>query len=318
MNERRLPNFFIAGAPKAGTTSLYHHLRQHPDVYLSPLKETSYFSTEFRVQNLVPELQARASRNDADLRQYFTSRPLGDRFGGWVTDLQDYLSLFEQAGRELAIGEASPSYLWSPSAATGIAQALPEARIVMILRNPAERAFSQYLQMSNTGSYGLSFDDHIEACLAVRGTDQISMIYPFLEYGLYSEQVRRYLALFPRAQLSIWLYEDTLHSGFLPQVFEFLGVNSGFAPDTSVRYLQQSVPKLPGLQPLLSRRVVASTLEMLVPKAVRPILKRVVYRPWACVTMSANTRTRLIEYYRADVTSLATLLGRDLSHWLSD
>ncbi len=318
MSEPRLPNFFIAGAPKAGTTSLYHHLRQHPQIYLSPLKETSYFSTEFRVQNLAPELQAKGTRNDAELTKYFASPPLVDRFGGWVTNAEDYSSLFLQAGKALAIGEASPSYLWSVSAAYGIAQAVPEARIIVILRDPVERAFSQYRQMFSTGQYGLSFDEHIQACLAARNTNQVSMIYPFLEYGLYHEQVRRYRSLFGKDRLGVWLYEDTAKPTFLPQLFAFLGVDNRFVPDTSIRYLQQNLPRFPAIQQLLGDHAVASTMKRLVPTPVRSLLNGVLYRPGAQVTMSAGARRQLIRYYHADVISLAKLLGRDLSHWLSD
>ena len=97
-----------------------------------------------------------------------------------------------------------------------IAQVAPHARIIMILRNPVERAFSQYMQMSNTGLYRPSFEEHIAACLAQRSTNRITMVYPFLEYGLYSEQLDRYLDAFPRSQLGIWLYEETL----LPDVYK--------------------------------------------------------------------------------------------------
>ena len=275
MNETRLPNFFIVGAPKAGTTSLYHHLRQHPDIYMSPLKETSYFSNEFRVENLVSDLEGIGRQSQAELRRYLDTHPLGDRFGGMVTEWRDYLSLFEQAGMESAIGEASPGYLWSRTAALRIAQVAPHARIIMILRNPVERAFSQYMQMSNTGPYRLTFEEHIAACLAERSTDRISMVYPFLEYGLYSEQLDRYLATFPRSQLGIWLYEETLLPGFLQQVFEFLGVNAEFMPDTSKRYLEQHIPRITYLSRLAAHPAVASTLQMLVPETIRPMLKRI-------------------------------------------
>ena len=316
MTEGRLPNFFIVGAPKCGTTSLYHHLRQHPDIYMSPLKETSYFASEFRVENLAPELQKLGRRSSESLRRYLDCPPLAERFGGIVTKWQDYQLLFKQAGKESAVGEATPGYLWSPTAALRIAGAVPDAKIIMILRDPIERAFSQYLQMSNTGLYRMSFDDHVEACLARRGDGHISMVHPFLEYGLYSEQVQRYRDAFPLSRIGIWLYEETLAPGFLRSVYEFLGVSGDFVPDTSKRYLEQRVPRIPYLSRLLARPVAASVLRLLVPDLIRPVMRRIGYRRRRDISMSDGARRRMMTYYRADVELLAGMLGRDLSSWL--
>jgi hypothetical protein len=108
------PNFFVVGAPKAGTTSLYHYLRQHPDVFMSPVKEPQYYA-----------------RDDAS--PFSLSR-------------DGYLALFAGAGAHSAIGEASPQYLHAAQAAGGIAADVPGARIVISLRDPVERAWSSYLQ----------------------------------------------------------------------------------------------------------------------------------------------------------------------------
>ncbi len=315
MIDDRFPNFFIVGAPKAGTTSLYHHLRQHPDVYMSPLKETSYFADEFGVENLVPELRALGRKSAEGLRRYLDSPPLGDRFGGVVTDLQDYRSLFAQVDKETAIGEASPSYLWSPTAALKISMLVPHAKIIMILRNPADRAFSQYLQMSNTGLYPLNFDAHLAACLANRNTKEVGMVHPFLEYGLYSEQVQRYLDAFPASQVGIWLYEDTRDPNFVRSVYTFLGVRDDFFPDTSKRHLQQRVPRVPLVNRFLTMPAVAAALRH-VPRVFRPSLRRVVYRKRDSIKMQADAKCILDDYYREDVMRLEQLLGRDLSGWL--
>jgi hypothetical protein len=117
----RLPNFFVVGAPKAGTTSLYWYLDQHPQVYMSPIKEPNYFAAEIREENFDPKLDTRGLRE-------FLSGPMREkRFGGIVADWEDYLRLFASARNECALGEASSVYLWSQTAPEVIACKIPDA-----------------------------------------------------------------------------------------------------------------------------------------------------------------------------------------------
>ncbi len=117
----RLPNFFIVGAPKAGTTSLYYYLDQHPQVYMSAIKEPHFFAPEVREENFDPELRRGISRATGGLREFLSGPMRRKRFSGIVTDWEDYLRLFGGADGELALGEASACYLWSPTAAEQIA-----------------------------------------------------------------------------------------------------------------------------------------------------------------------------------------------------
>jgi hypothetical protein len=135
------PNFFIVGAPKAGTTSLYSYLDQHPQIYMSPIKEPSYFASELRPENFHSQFQLRMLREAENVRKYLAGPMTEKRFGGPVVDWESYLRLFQNAREGQAIGEASASYLWSASAAGNISARIPGARIVMILRDPAERAY---------------------------------------------------------------------------------------------------------------------------------------------------------------------------------
>ena len=314
--ERCLPNFFVVGAPKAGTTSLYHHLDQHPDVYMSPMKETWHFATDLHRDRLAPKFHEAAKQRADETRRYLDGNMMEKRFAGIVTEWADYRRLFARAEGQRAIGEATPCYLWSKAAAHGIARRFPYARILMILRNPADRAFSQYLQMFNSGDYNLSFREHIESAFALRDRRFISELHPFLECGLYADQVQRYNGLFPKEQIGIWLYEDTKSDSFLRTVFEFLGVDAGFAPDVTTRHLEQSVPRIAALRSLASRRGPGHTLRNLVPPSSRPMLKKLFFRPRASVTMTASERTLLCEFYQADVLKLERLIQRDLSAWL--
>src|SRR6266496_4229203 len=127
---------------------------------------------------------------------------------GWlVLDWDDYRRLFQDVRGETAVGEATPAYLWSETAAGNIHARVPHARIIMILRDPAERAFSQYLHQLAEGLTRYSFREQIEKS-ARGGQRQLSILYPFLEVGLYYEQVKRYLNHFPRHQIRIYWYEE--------------------------------------------------------------------------------------------------------------
>ena len=143
----REPNFFIVGAPKAGTTSLYHYLDQHPDIYMSPIKEPCHFCYEVRPENFEPSLRERAIQLEKDVLEYLHGPMDRKRSGGIVTEWEDYLRLFTAATTQRVVGEASVNYLLSKSAAGAIAGRLPHARIIMVLRSPADRAFSQYLHL---------------------------------------------------------------------------------------------------------------------------------------------------------------------------
>lgn len=273
-----LPNFFIVGAPKAGTTSLYHYLEQHPEIYMSPIKEPNYFASEVRPEGFSEEFQEQVSADLKALGEYLDGPMSEKRFGGVVATWPDYVKLFEGARDEKGIGEASVCYLWSESAAGNIFSRLPQARIVMILRDPAERAFSQYMHGVRKGVIRDSFCAHVQKSLDGRGT-KFNPAYPFLEMGLYYAQVKRYLDLFPRESVHIAFYEDwQADSGaMVAEVLRFLGVDANFTPDMSRRFLAGREP--------------------------------------GC-SMDARDKSFLRGYYREDVQQLSALLDRDLSGWM--
>jgi Sulfotransferase family len=272
-----LPNFFIAGAPKSGTTSLYHYLDQHPEIYMSPIKEPHYFASEIRLERFSEGLRPKAEQDAHALRAYLDGPMREKRFGGVVTEWRDYLKLFHQAEAQKAIGEASVCYMWSESAAANIRRAIPDARIILVLRNPVEMAFSMYLQTVASGAIDCTFREAIEMGLDQRG-GKIDVMHPFLDLGLYYEQVKRFLAAFPEERVRIYWYEDYQAdpARMLAAVFRFLEVDSNFSPDLSKRYLEASMPN---------------------------------------VLLDQADRAFLTEFYRNDIRELAGLLRRDLSGW---
>ena len=272
-----LPNFFIAGAPKSGTTSLYHYLGQHPEIYMSPIKEPNYFASEIRLERFSERLRSEAEQDVRALRAYLDGPMREKRFGGLVTEWRDYLKLFQQAEGRSAIGEASVCYLWSESAAANVRRSIPDARIILVLRNPAEMAFSMYLQNAKSGELRCTFPEAMEMALEQRG-GRIDVMHPFLDLGLYYEQVKRFLATFPEKQVRVYWYEEykAEPARMLADIFRFLKVDANFSPDMSKRYLEAGMPN---------------------------------------VVLDSAERAFLTEFYRDDVRKLADLLRRDLSGW---
>jgi len=313
----KLPNFFIVGAPKAGTTSLWTYLDQHPQVFMCPLKEPSYFASELRPENFTAELRPRIDREMRALQRYLQGDLRTKRFGGLVSSFEDYLSLYRNAGNELAIGEATASYLWSATAARNIAGRIPHARIIINLRNPVDRAYSQYLQMLSAGVFRGSFAELIATSLECRD-QRLGIAWPLLEYGRYAAQIERYFREFPRAQIQISYYEDLQRAPqrLMTELFIFLGVDPGFVPDLSRRHHEPVIPRLNAVAYLLKKSGAWPYLRALAPAPLGPRLRSFAVRSRGSLQMPSADRVFLTDYYRDDIARLAVLLNRDLTSWL--
>jgi hypothetical protein len=317
VSEPRLPNFFIVGTGKAGTTSLHRYLQQHPQVYMSPVKEPSYFAEEIRAAALGKAFERHVRRRSLDLPKELNDGQPVKPLGRLVSDWDDYLRLFRQAGKQTAIGEASAGYLWSETAAANIHARIPNARIVMMLRDPAERAFSQYLHQLAVGLTKSTFREHIERC-ARGGPKELGIYYPFLEVGLYHRQVQRFLELFPRERIRIYWFEEAWREPacLMKDLFEFLGVDPGFQPDTSRQHLARRAPRWPALTYFLKESQLWYPLRAAVPGGMRSRLRRMAFLPGRSLKLDPKDREYLVDYYSEDIKKLALLLDRDLSVWL--
>ena len=311
------PDFFIAGAPKAGTDALYYDLDQHPEIYMSPLKEPCYFSSEIRLENFESSEQARRKGQGESIRKYIHGPMSEKRFGGVISEWDDYLRLFAGVRAEKAIGEGSVCYLWSKTAAHAIASRLPGARIIIVLMDPAQRAFAQYLKIVSNGSFNHSFDEHLKACFALNDK-RLGLLHPFLEFGLYAEQVQRYMAAFPRRQIHISFHEDATANpeGWFAGILEFLGVDPSFVPERGRGEYHSTVPRFAGFSKALRARGIWKAIGHRVPDRLRDQAKKLVYRQPGSMVMAPTERNVLVNYYREDVLKLQALLNRDLGHWL--
>ena len=304
------PNFFIVGAAKSGTTSVARYLGEHPQVYMSPIKEPSYFARDI-VESLHPPGWA---RNQRGLDRYLNSPTLGRR-GGCVLEWEAYLKLFRNVGDKIAIGEASTAYLISPMAPSDIRSAFPEARIIIVLRNPIERAFSTYQMFCRNGRLRASFSEVIRSEKAGRLADWRRMM---LETRRIAPGVERFLSTFPPDQIRWYFHEDLAFDALavMKQIYSFLRVDPGFRPDISRRYNEEMVPKAPFLHYAAYKSGLLGFANLVVPAKARPILRNVLFRSPRETSISAGDRTILAEYFREDVSHLSRLVDRDLSRWL--
>ncbi len=311
----RLPEFFLVGAPKAGTTALWRFLKDHPDVWMSPVKEPNYFALEIREENFEPGLRRWVERTQRNFRKYLDAPVLERRAGGIVTEWEDYLRLFSGAGEKKAAGEASVCYLWSATAAERIAEKIPQAKILMLLRDPAERAYSEYLQGISNGSIRCSFREQIQRCLRDK-SGQMSAHFPFLEFGLYAGQVERYRKRFGK---NVWIgfYDDFRErpAEVFADICRLVGVRDDVPMDFTRRYNEAEPPRLPGVG-WMKWSGVWERAARVVPARVRPVLRKALTRRPGTVPMEARDRAMLVDFYREDIGKLEGTVGRSLEGWL--
>lgn len=318
----RLPNFIIIGAARSGTTALYYHLMQHPKIFLSPVKETNFFALNTDADLDVRKMGFSLPGDQAWVQQWLgRARQSGHLF----PDLEAYAALFNKATDQSAIGEASPSYLYSPIAPNRIRNTIPAARLIAILRHPVDRAYSQFVKHTRKGPDALvdGFVRTLDAEEQSVKSQQGGGLHHLRE-GLYYTQLRRYYAAFDRDQLHICLYDDLCAHPVrvLQTIFGFLQVDPTFTPDMSPRINASGVPRSKILYRLLNGQSRAKFIaKQFLPEALVLTLARwqniLKNRNLNRVGLPAPVRRDLTHrYYRSDILKLQDLIQRDLSMWL--
>lgn len=274
MLEGRLPSFMIVGAVKAATTWLAHQLRHHPALWL-PDAEPHFFSTEYH------------------------------RGIDW------YRSLFADAPADRLLGEKSADYLAHPNAAARIAATLPDVPLIIQLRNPVDRAYSDYCMLYRRGLVSGDPRRYLDR-------DRSANVR-FLDGGRYALHLDRLFAHLPRSQVKVILHDDIrcVPEAVITEVCSHIGVDAHIAGDVvSERRNDSQTPMLP----LAIRRLLRPARPLLEPLRSQPLLARAraaIARPVRYPPLTAELRTMLQDYYRDDVRALGALLNRDLAAWLS-
>jgi hypothetical protein len=286
-----LPDFLVIGAYKSGSTALHEALRAHPQVFVPAQKGPSFFAFDGVAE---------------------PDRPLPP---GTVRSWDDYRALFDQAPAGAVCGEVSPEYLANPRAAGRIRDRVPHVRLVAILRNPVERAFSDYLMYVRDGlepeaDFGRALDAQAERRRTAAPTGY------YVETGFYGRQLRPYFETFPRERIQVHLFEDFAADpgGVLRSLFAFLGVDPalGRTPERAVNV--SGIPR----NALVAAAVRGGRrLAPLLPAAVRSRAKATLARGLDRPELAPEHRRRLVELYREDVAELERLLDRPLDRWLA-
>lgn len=303
----KLPDFLLIGAAKSGTTSLYHYLRQHPQIFLPRQKEPLFFSFQERP----PQCR------DTDLR--------GNRGKNIVWRFEEYVKLFQKAKEDQTVGEASTSYLYTSDTTiehikSVYGEKYRDIKIMVILRNPVERAYSHYLFLTKLGWETLPFEQAI--CERVM-KERFSKFkgYEYVDHGMYYRRIQSYLDEFPNVKIN--LFDDLKDPKKLVRdMFEFLGVNPHVHVDTDFVVNPSGIPKSRLLVDVLLR--MNSLMKPVIPliplkyslrliELRDGILKRILEKP----QMRDATRSKLLRLFRGDVLRLQGLIGRDLSHWMN-
>lgn len=290
----RLPNFICVGAQKAGTTTLFDVLRQHPDVFLPEQKETHFFYDD--------ECYARGAE--------------------WYA--QTY---FARAGNAVCVGDITPEYLFWPSVPARIKETLgPDVRLVFMLRHPVDRAWSHYQMTRARGLESLDFEAalHAEADRLARDVQAVNH-FSYMARSHYLEQVSRYMELFPRTNMHFMIFERDLAGGLaesMPRLLQFLGLPA-VPVQTQLHSNEARAPRFPRLSRMLWMRggLLKRLARMLLPPAARASISAYIQRYLqkdVVVRQGLDPvlRARLYEkHFRDEMRRLSQLTGVGLEHW---
>ena len=294
-----LPNFIIIGAQKAATTSLYTYLRQHPEIFMTKVKEPMFFNS-YKQKDIFFTKGRKIARNKT---------------------LEEYKSLFDNVKNEKAIGEASPAYIYNKKTTTLIKKEIPNVKIIAILRQPAERAYSNFLHARRAGREPLDDFEKTFVLEDKRINENWSPLYHYKSKGFYFKQLQRYFDVFPKDNIKILLFEDIIRNPILTtqEIFKFLNVDANFTPETFRKMNVSGTPKgifgwlimklrfyhlLPNIQ-----------FNKYLPDFIIALLFKSAYsKP---KKLNENLKKELTDkYYKTDILQLEKLIEKDLSHWL--
>lgn len=309
MSEKQKPNFLIIGSQKCGTTSIHHYLSQHPEIYMSKVKEPNYFCSQ------VPHKSTPYSKRKNGLINRLYKIAESD-----VSSYEEYLNLFSGAKNEKIRGESSAAYIESSNIGKEIHKCLPNVKMLLIIRNPADRAFSHFLQNYRYGAEK-SFD--FKKALSkekyrAKYFYRHQYIYNYFERGLYYKKIKSYLDIFDKKQILIILYENFKLSPHktLKEVFDFLEVNNSFQANITSKHNITGVPKNKAAYKVLGdiyanffrNKPLSLNIDLL-----KPIVNNFALTP--APTLENETREELLSRYNNDIKKLEGLIGQDLSIW---
>lgn len=303
-----MPHFIIVGAARAATTSLHYYLTRHPQIAMSRIKEPNFFLFDRGTDPPTPLVAP-----DARLLAKSVVTP------------RDYHRLFARPDGGVA-GEASPLYLYVRETPALIAAANPATKIIVVVRDPIERARSHFMSVAGASLNGDTvgaFRRAIEPELAEPGYTPYAIGAHYLRLGRYGEQVARYLDCFPPDQLLVLSFDEVAHHTpiALARICDFIGVDPGFdfgalAPHNSSRRRGREPRRLASMLSQVQPRLKGA----LPPSVVAPLARlraRALSAPAEYTALPDELHRTLADYFRADVEHLRSLTDVDTKNWLA-
>ena len=299
-NNKKLPNFLIVGAAKSGTTSLYYYLKEHPEICISKnIKETFFFTgKDFKDVN----------KESCNYGRYA------------VTSLERYKLLFNHCANKKVRGEVCVAYLFFyKESIQNIKKILSDkVKIIIVLRNPIDTAFSNYLHHVRDGCEKETFEKAL-SLEKERKRKKWWWGYYLIEAGMYYDQVKAYLENF--SEVKIYLYDDLKKDplSLVQDIYRFLEVNDSFTPKSlGIKYNVSGIPKNRFFYEIIFKsNPIKSVITPFIPRNLREKIiaiasQKLLKKP----QMKPETREYLKELYQEDVLKLQGLIKKDLTHWL--
>ena len=287
-SDEKWPNFLLISPPKTGTTTIYEYFKQIPQIFMPSEKEPHYFAL-----GVVP---------------FGFTKPMNKK---------EYLSLFKHVKNESVIGEASTSYLSNPDSAQLIFDTIPNVKLIIILRNPIQRAISDYLWNYRVGDELKQLEDAVKRDLEI--AKKTNKIPQTLEYGLYSKQVKKYLDIFPSEQIMFVIFEEFIKNPqtTIYEILEFLGISNILNLDTTKTYNEFRLPRGKLSQLIVSNKSIGILASKIFPSSgIRRVLReKILEKKGLKPKLSVQQKISLEKFYASDFKELEKILGFSL-HWI--
>jgi hypothetical protein len=295
-----MPDFLLIGAARAGTTAIYSYLRQHPQIFMTRGKEPNFFAFEGETLNI--------------------QGPGADYINNSISEMSDYNALFSEAPESAICGEASPLYLYSDRAPENIHKYIPNAPLMVVLRNPIDQAFSHFLYATKQC---IETETDFTQALLLEDKRLAAGWQPLFGYSTfprYADQLNRFFKYFPKEQMLIRTYEDFQKSPeiLLKDMFEFIGADPEFKPDMSRKLNAGGVPKNQTFQNFLMKsNPITRAIGVVVPQELRLRIRDKLAQRNLAHPEQIPDAAREILHSRLDdqISTLEEMIGRDLSDW---
>ncbi len=292
------PNFIIAGVARCGTTSLYHYMKQHPDIGFPKQKEPKYFSS---------------------IHTEFPHNGLGDDTVDKiiVKDKEEYYRLFKNLNNYICVGEASSDYLYFHKyTVPAIKKELGDIPIILSIRNPMERAYSAYNNLLRDGRETLEFMDALNA-EETRISNNWDWMWAYKRGGMYANAIEHFQKEFTKVKVVLFDDLEKNPNKVVREIFEFLKIDSTIRINSETKYSHSGKPKNTFIAILTDRnnKIIYALRRVIMSFVPRSLLEKIASKMLKKNDIPLEVKKYLYEYFKNDIEKLEVLINKDLSDW---